>query len=114
MKKTKKEEKGQKHIDIALPDYKIYIEVNGIQHAEEQKQQKSDLWRTYFAAVNEKCLTLNVFNLAINDDNDFQDTVTDIVNIALERKEHILGQTIKDLQQCDKKCVYLQNENSNN
>jgi len=38
---------GHKHIDIAIPNLKINIEIDGMQHVYDKKQALADLKRTY-------------------------------------------------------------------
>ena len=40
---------GHKHIDIAIPNAKIYIEVDGLHHYVDPKQIKSDFKRDHFS-----------------------------------------------------------------
>jgi len=40
---------GHKHIDIAIPDKKVNIEVDGMQHVYSEKQALSDLKRTFYS-----------------------------------------------------------------
>jgi very-short-patch-repair endonuclease len=40
---------GHKHIDIAIPDKKVDIEVDGMQHVYSKKQALSDLKRTFYS-----------------------------------------------------------------
>ena len=40
---------GYKHIDIAIPEYMINIEVDGMQHQYSEKRALSDLKRTYYS-----------------------------------------------------------------
>jgi very-short-patch-repair endonuclease len=72
-------------IDIAIESAKIYIEVNGIQHAQIAKQQRSDLWRAYYASL-EGYLTLNVFNTAT--DENFRETIETIAMICDKTKNN--------------------------
>jgi very-short-patch-repair endonuclease len=39
---------GHIHVDIAIPKYKVNIEVDGLQHGFDHKQALSDLKRTYY------------------------------------------------------------------
>lgn len=40
---------GHKHVDIHLPDLKINIEINGVQHYTNPKQILADFKRAYFS-----------------------------------------------------------------
>lgn len=40
---------GHKHVDIAIPEAKLYIEVDGIQHLIDPEQILADLHRVYYS-----------------------------------------------------------------
>ena len=40
---------GHKSVDLAIPDAKLYIEVDGIQHLIDPKQVRADLNRDYYS-----------------------------------------------------------------
>ena len=84
--KYDKDNNRYKTVDIALLKPKIFIEVNGQQHVNKHKQLISDLWRTHYS-FNEGYLTLNVFNLAMEEG--FHEIVATLVSIALERSKSI-------------------------
>ncbi|MDR1182362.1 MAG: hypothetical protein LBL13_10345 [Bacteroidales bacterium] len=79
-----------KTVDIAILAAKLYIEVNGSQHANNPNQLKSDLWRSYYS-FRDGFLTLPVFNIALND-AEFHQIVNIINDIAKERKQAIKNQ----------------------
>lgn len=55
-----------KHIDIAIPEFKINIEVDGMQHNYSQKQALSDLKRTYYS-FKKGYVTLRIPNKLIQE-----------------------------------------------
>lgn len=57
---------GFKHIDIAIPDYKINIEVDGKQH-QSRKQALADLKRTYHS-FKKGYVTLRIPNELVRED----------------------------------------------
>jgi len=44
-----RERDGYKHIDIAIPEAKINIEIDGVHHNYNAQQALSDLKRTYYS-----------------------------------------------------------------
>jgi very-short-patch-repair endonuclease len=61
---------GHKHIDIAIPDKKINIEVDGKQH-HNLKQALADLKRTYHS-FKKNYVTLRIPNILVQPDNIFE------------------------------------------
>ena len=57
---------GFKHIDIALPDYKVNIEVDG-KHHQSKKQALADLKRTYHS-FTKGYVTLRIPNKLVQED----------------------------------------------
>src|SRR3989338_10120873 len=57
---------GFKHIDIAIPDYKVNIEVDGMQH-QNKKQALADLKRTYHS-FKKGYVTLRIPNELVQKD----------------------------------------------
>lgn len=71
---------GFKTIDIAIPDCKINIEVDGMQHNYNSRQALSDLKRTYFSFLK-GYLTLRIPNSLIEYDLDeTADYIVDFLN----------------------------------
>lgn len=58
---------GYKHIDIAIPEVKVNIEVDGMQHAYNQKQALSDLKRTFYS-LKKGYVTIRIPNKLIQED----------------------------------------------
>jgi very-short-patch-repair endonuclease len=77
----------RKTVDIAIPSIYLFIEVNGLKHAEDPDQIRSDLWRIH-SSLKEGFLTLPVFNSALSN-AELQKTVSIIDGIAKERKQAI-------------------------
>jgi len=51
IKHTCEYDDGHKHVDIGIPDAKIYIEIDGLQHYTDPKQIKADFSREYFSDI---------------------------------------------------------------
>lgn len=80
-----KDKSKYKTIDIAILSARLYIEVNGMQHAKDHGQLRSDLWRSYFS-FEAGFLTLSVFNESIKSNDEFHFIVDVINDIAKKRK----------------------------
>lgn len=62
---------GHKHIDLAIPDARINIEVDGRQHYENPFQIMSDLKRSHYS--DEKGYdTIHIPNIFIDNDSDLK------------------------------------------
>jgi len=61
---------GKKHIDIAIPEYKIYIEVDGLNHNLDSNQSLSDLMRDYYS-YREGFYTIRVSNSLVKENIGF-------------------------------------------
>ncbi len=57
---------GYKHIDIAIPDHKVNIEVDGMQHQYDEKQAIADLKRTFYS-FKKNYVTLRIPNKLIDE-----------------------------------------------
>jgi very-short-patch-repair endonuclease len=77
---------GHKHIDIAVTDAKVNIEVDGSHHNYSDKQALSDLKRTCFS-FTKGFLTLRVPNSLIR--NNFEQTVDLIVDFLNKSREEL-------------------------
>ncbi|MEM2131361.1 MAG: DUF559 domain-containing protein [Candidatus Woesearchaeota archaeon] len=77
---------GHKHIDIAIPDAKVNIEVDGGHHNFDYKQALSDLKRTYYS-FKKGYLTLRIPNSLLI--NHFEETVNYIVGFLNESVEQL-------------------------
>jgi hypothetical protein len=87
-------EDKHKTVDIAILSAKLFIEVNGTQHAENCDQLRKDLWRSHYS-FQKVFLTLSVFNKALNS-AEFHQIVSAINDIAKERKQQITKQKNTD------------------
>jgi len=76
---------GYKHIDIAIPQAKVNIEVDGGHHNYSDKQALSDLKRTYHSFLK-GYLTLRIPNSLVKYHlDDTADHITEMLNINRER-----------------------------
>jgi very-short-patch-repair endonuclease len=76
---------GHKHIDIAIPEYKLNIEVDGGYHNTEPKQALADLKRTFYS-FKKGYFTLRIPNSLV--ENHFQecvDLIVEMVNIGKDK-----------------------------
>ena len=55
---------GHKHVDIYIPDARIYIEVDGLQHYTEPAQIIADIKRTHYSDAD-KFATIHITNQLI-------------------------------------------------
>lgn len=78
---------GYKHIDIAITEAKVYIEVDGGHHNFNRKQALADLKRTYYSFKKDKCLTLRIPNSLIK--NNVDETAEFIVRFLNENVQQI-------------------------
>jgi len=74
---------GHKHIDIAIPKYKLNIEVDGPLHSKRLKTACSDLRRTYYSYAK-GYVTLRIPNILI--DRKLEETIKYILKIIQSRK----------------------------
>jgi very-short-patch-repair endonuclease len=74
---------GHKTIDIAIPDCKLNIEVDGMQHSYNPDQALSDLQRTYYSFLK-GYLTLRVPNSLVDEN---LDEAADYITKFLEAKD---------------------------
>jgi len=72
---------GHKHIDIAIPEAKINIEVDGLQHNFKPEQALADLKRTYYS-FKKGYFTLRIPNSLIS--NHFDECVQLITEMIKE------------------------------
>ncbi len=75
---------GHKHIDIAIPEYKLNIEVDGEHHNTKPKQALADLKRTYYS-FKKGYFTLRIPNSLV--ENHFEECIDLIVDIVDASKE---------------------------
>jgi len=74
---------GFKHIDIAIPEAKVNIEVDGGHHNYSNKQALADLKRTYFSFLK-GYLTIRIPNSLVYNDYVLAETTDFIVGILQE------------------------------
>lgn len=78
---------GYKHIDIAIPEAKINIEVDGTHHNSNNRQALADLKRTYFSFLK-GYYTIRIPNSLVYNDsvlNETADFIVGILNESLNR-----------------------------
>jgi very-short-patch-repair endonuclease len=56
---------GHKHVDLFIPDARLYIEIDGIQHYTDPKQFKADLTRDHYSD-DDKFFTKHISNQLID------------------------------------------------
>lgn len=56
---------GYKHVDIAILEANVYIEVDGPLHALKKEQALKDLKRTYYSFKNDNIVTLRIPNCLV-------------------------------------------------
>jgi Uncharacterized protein conserved in bacteria len=78
---------GYKHIDIAIPQAKINIEVDGIHHNYSTLQALSDLRRTYYSFLK-GFYTIRIPNSLVRGDDILQETADCIVALLNESVKH--------------------------
>ena len=79
---------GHKHIDIAMPQYKINIEVDGGHHNTRPKQALADLQRTFYS-YKKGYFTLRIPNSLV--DNHFEecvDLIVEMVNVSKNEEKN--------------------------
>ena len=74
---------GYKHIDIAIPDAKVNIEVDGGHHNYNTNQALSDLKRTYFSFLK-GFYTIRIPNSLVYSDNVLEETADYLVSFLNE------------------------------
>lgn len=74
---------GYKHIDIAIPEAKMNIEVDGRHHNHDAKQALSDLKRTYYSFLK-GFYTLRIPNSLVYNDSILEETADYIVELLNE------------------------------
>ena len=74
---------GYKHIDIAIPEAKVNIEVDGRHHHFDNRQALADLKRTYHSFAK-GYFTLRIPNTLVYNDNILEETADYIVGLLIE------------------------------
>lgn len=82
---------GHKHIDLAILEAKLYIEVDGLQHLTDPKQILADFDREHYSDV-EGFNTIHISNLVI--ESHLSDVVKAICAVIERRKEQLLVYSI--------------------
>ena len=77
---------GHKHIDIAIPEARMNIEVDGTHHNHNKRQALTDLKRTYYSFLK-GYFTLRIPNSLVNDNRTINETANLIVGILKESYE---------------------------
>ena len=83
---------GYKHIDIAIPEAKINIEVDGRHHNFDTNQALADLKRTYYSFLK-GYTTFRIPNSLVYNDNVLNETADYIVGLLNEnlKKQYTVG-----------------------
>ncbi len=78
---------GHKTIDIAIPEAKINIEVDGAHHKYSHKQALADLWRTFYS-FKKGYVTIRIPNRLIKERlEETADAITKLLNASLAQLE---------------------------
>ena len=78
---------GHKTIDIAIPEAKVNIEVDGAQHHYSHKQAMADLWRTFYS-FKKGYMTVRIPNRLIKENLEkTADLITELLNASLDQLE---------------------------
>lgn len=86
---------GHKHVDIFLPEARIAIEVDGLQHVSDPEQIITDFQREHYSVLN-NIDTLHLANTVINNHlSEIADAITEVVR---ERKEQKIMKTLKSFE----------------
>ena len=81
---------GYKHIDIAIPEVKVNIEVDGVHHNSSKKQALADLKRT-FHSFKKGYVTLRIPNSLVSDPKVSRETA-DYISEFLQESERQLDE----------------------
>ncbi|MBN2101292.1 MAG: DUF559 domain-containing protein [Candidatus Aenigmarchaeota archaeon] len=79
---------GFKHIDIAVFDAKVNIEVDGVQHNLKKEQALADLKRTFFS-FKKGFLTLRIPNILVRDKKTLEETADFITEFLIESRDQL-------------------------
>lgn len=85
---------GHKHIDIFIPEAKIYIEVDGAQHDMRPKQVFADLNRDYFSA-KEGFFTKHITNQEIEN---HLETIANAIAKVVKESSNKMGDNLHKLK----------------
>ena len=78
---------GHKTVDLSIPEAKINIEVDGLQHFTDSKQIMSDFQRSYWSIKQRDFDTFHVSNIII--DNYLEQVADALATVAREYSETI-------------------------
>lgn len=79
---------GYKHIDIAIVEARVNIEVDGAHHNFDKKQALADLKRTYYS-FKKNYLTLRIPNSLVKDQKTIEETAEYIVDFLNSRNQQL-------------------------
>lgn len=79
---------GHKSVDISIPDAKVDIEVDGLQHTTTKKQALADLKRTYYS-YKSGFVTLHIPNILVKDDKTIDEAAIFINEFLKDNYEDI-------------------------
>ncbi len=99
---------GFKTIDIAIPEAKVNIEVDGAHHNYDKKQALADLKRTFFS-FKKGYLTLRIPNSLSRDRKTLEETANYVVEFLNESKKR--NQTTKEKISKDKEVPLFKRKN---
>ena len=88
---------GHKHVDICIPESKIYIEVDGAQHLTNPSQIARDFMRDHYSDID-GFNTLHIPNEVV--DNDLSRVVKAIVKLV-NKIDHELDPLLKDYEKAN-------------
>lgn len=87
-----------KHVDLAIREAKIVIEVDGSHHNSNSKQGISDIKRTFHDFVNNDIITLRIPNSVMNDNETIEEAVIVLDNLLKERVKKLREEKIIEKQ----------------
>lgn len=87
-----------KHVDLAIHEAKIVIEVDGSHHNRNSKQDITDIKRTFHDFVNKDIITLRIPNSVMNDNETIDETVNILDSLLNERIKKLEKQAEREKQ----------------
>jgi very-short-patch-repair endonuclease len=91
---------GYKHVDLFLPEARIAIEVDGLQHVSDPKQIMTDFQREHYSKLN-NIDTMHLENSVV--DRHLNEIADAIAKVVKERKILMLLEKVQLQQTVDKK-----------
>lgn len=85
---TEFDDLGFKHVDLAIPDARLFLEIDGRQHYEDPSQILADLSRGQYS-YREGFDTLHIPNLLIDSPADLAKIADAIVEVVRQRKRKL-------------------------